>query len=87
MVRRGPPAATAEDIAAARRHTPGTALSPDPHNDGADAGTWGVDIVRGDGAEYGVDDSGTGKVLGAHRDPDDSDSDIDSEDRAEGSQK
>lgn len=73
----------AEVIAAALRHTPGTAVSAELDNDGADAGTWGVDIVRGDGAEYGVDVSGTGKVLGAHRDPDDSDSDIDSEDRAE----
>ncbi|WP_330287720.1 PepSY domain-containing protein [Streptomyces sp. NBC_00576] len=70
----------AEAIAAALRHTPGTAVSAELEDDGAGAGTWGVDVVRGDGAEYDVDVSGTGKVLGAHRDTDD---DSDSEDRAE----
>lgn len=38
--------------------------------------------MRGDGTEYGVDVSGAGKVLGAHRD-DEGDDDNDSEDRAE----
>ncbi|MFD3839652.1 PepSY domain-containing protein [Streptomyces sp. NPDC058642] len=71
----------AEAIAAALKHTPGTAVSADVDDDGADAGTWDVDVVKGDGAEYSVKvASDTGKVLGAHRDTDD---DNDSEDRAE----
>lgn len=72
----------AEAIAAALRHTPGTAVSAELEDDSADAGAWSVDVVRGDGAEYGVDVSGTGKVLGAQRDTDE-DSGRDSEDRAE----
>lgn len=71
----------AEAIAAALKHTPGTAVSADVDDDGADAGTWDVDVVKGDGAEYSVKVApDTGKVLGAHRDTDD---DNDSEDRAE----
>lgn len=72
----------AEAIAAALRHTPGTAVAAELGDDGADAGTWGVDVVRGDGAEYDVDISGTGKVLGAQRDTDE-DGGRDSEDLAE----
>ncbi|WP_329270812.1 PepSY domain-containing protein [Streptomyces sp. NBC_01451] len=70
----------AEAVAAALRHTTGTAVSAELEDDGADAGTWGVEVVRGDGTEYDVKVSGTGKVLGAHRDTDD---DSDSDDRAE----
>ncbi|MEU9911277.1 PepSY domain-containing protein [Streptomyces sp. NPDC051001] len=71
----------AEAIAAALKHTPGTAVSADVDDDGADAGTWDVDVVKGDGAEYSVKVApDSGKVLGAHRDTDD---DNDSEDRAE----
>ncbi|MEU5316893.1 PepSY domain-containing protein [Streptomyces sp. NPDC021056] len=71
----------AEAIAAALKHTPGTAVSADVDDDGADAGTWDVDVVKGDGGEYSVKvASDSGKVLGAHRDTDD---DQDSEDRAE----
>ncbi|NEA63801.1 PepSY domain-containing protein [Streptomyces sp. SID12488] len=79
---RGSGITAAEAITAALRHTPGTAFSAELDDDGADAGTWGVGVVRGDGAEYDVEVSGAGKVLGAHRDTDD-DSDRDSEDRAE----
>ncbi|MFJ2238513.1 PepSY domain-containing protein [Streptomyces sp. NPDC087859] len=69
----------AEAIAAALKHTPGTAVSADVDDDGA--GTWDVDVVKGDGGEYSVKvASDSGKVLGAHRDTDD---DQDSEDRAE----
>ncbi len=55
---RGSGITAAEAIAAALRHTPGTAVSAELDDDGADAGTWNVDVVRGDGAEYGVDVSG-----------------------------
>ncbi|NEC87340.1 PepSY domain-containing protein [Streptomyces sp. SID12501] len=72
----------AEAITAALRHTPGTAVSAELEDDGADAGTWGVEVVRGDGAEYDVEVSGAGKVLAAQRDTDD-DTDRDGEDRAE----
>lgn len=71
----------AEAIAAALKHTPGTAVSADLDDDGADAGAWDVDVVKADGGEYSVKvASDTGKVLGAHRDTDD---DNDSDDRAE----
>ncbi|MDQ0598863.1 putative membrane protein YkoI [Streptomyces canus] len=71
----------AEAIAAALKHTPGTAVSADVDDDGADAGTWDVDVVKGDGAEYSVKVApDSGEVLGAHRDTDDGN---DSEDRAE----
>ncbi|MFI1353553.1 PepSY domain-containing protein [Streptomyces sp. NPDC020898] len=62
----------AEAIAAALKHTPGTAVSAGLDDDGADAGTWDVEVVKSDGTEYGVNVSpDTGKVLGAHRDTDD----------------
>ncbi|MDX3314954.1 PepSY domain-containing protein [Streptomyces sp. NPDC054884] len=61
-----------EAIAAALAHTPGTAVSADREDDGQGAGTWQVDVVKADGAEYVVTVSpDTGKVLGAHRDTDD----------------
>ncbi|MGY1497514.1 PepSY domain-containing protein [Streptomyces sp. QTS52] len=75
---RGSGITAAEAITAALRHTPGTASSAEPEDDG----TWGVEVVRGDGAEYDVEVSGAGKVLGAQRDSDE-DTDRDSEDRAE----
>ncbi|MGI5378278.1 PepSY domain-containing protein [Streptomyces sp. CA-251387] len=60
----------ADAIAAALKHTPGTAVSADLDDDGSDV--WEVNVVKGDGAEYDVrvaaDD---GKVLGAQRDDDD----------------
>ncbi|MFF7563762.1 PepSY domain-containing protein [Streptomyces pseudovenezuelae] len=69
----------AEAIAAALKHTPGTALSADLDDDGADA--WEVSVVKGDGTEYDVRIApDSGKVLGAQRDTDD---DKDAEDRAE----
>ncbi|WP_369035616.1 MULTISPECIES: PepSY domain-containing protein [Streptomyces] len=70
----------AEAIAAALRHTPGTVVSAELDDDGGDAGTWGVDVVAGDDAEYGVEVSAEGKVLGAQRDTEE---ESDSEDRAE----
>ncbi|MEH0546905.1 PepSY domain-containing protein [Streptomyces sp. B21-105] len=61
-----------EAIAAALAHAPGTAVSADREDDGQGAGTWQVDVVKADGAEYVVTVSpDTGKVLGAHRDTDD----------------
>lgn len=69
----------AEAIAAALKHTPGTALSADLDDDGADA--WEVAVVKGDGTEYDVRIApDSGKVIGAQRDTDD---DNDAEDRAE----
>ncbi|MFF7756980.1 PepSY domain-containing protein [Streptomyces griseorubiginosus] len=69
----------AEAIAAALKHTPGTALAADFEDDGADA--WEVTVVRGDGSEHDVRIApDSGKVLGAQRDADD---DKDSDDRAE----
>ncbi|MBE8472664.1 PepSY domain-containing protein [Streptomyces justiciae] len=69
----------ADAIAAALRHTPGTAASVDLEDDGA--GTWDVDVLKSDGTEYTVTVSpDTGKVVGAHKDNDD---DGDAEDRAE----
>ncbi|MET7736461.1 PepSY domain-containing protein [Streptomyces sp. NPDC005402] len=69
----------AEAIAAALKHTPGTALSADLDDDGAD--TWEVTVVKGDGTEYDVRIApDSGKVLGAQRDSDD---DNDADDRAE----
>ncbi|MGW6520475.1 PepSY domain-containing protein [Streptomyces sp. NPDC054962] len=71
-------ATAAEVIAAALRHTPGTAVGADREDDGADAGTWHVDVVQADGVERTVAVSpDTGKVLGAHRDTDDADDDTD----------
>ncbi|MFF0009882.1 PepSY domain-containing protein [Streptomyces sp. NPDC005374] len=69
----------AEAIAAALKHTPGTAVSADLDDDGADA--WEVTVVKGDGSEYDVRVApDSGKVLGAQRDTDD---DNDADDRAE----
>jgi uncharacterized membrane protein YkoI len=69
----------AEAIAAALKHTPGTALAADLDDDGADA--WEVTVVKGDGTEYDVRIApDSGKVLGAQRDTDD---DNDADDRAE----
>ncbi|WP_328750586.1 PepSY domain-containing protein [Streptomyces sp. NBC_00285] len=69
----------AEAIAAALKHTPGTAVSADLDDDGADA--WEVTVVKGDGTEYDVRIApDSGKVLGAQRDTDE---DTDAEDRAE----
>jgi len=69
----------AEAIAAALKHTPGTALSADLDDDGADA--WEVSVVKGDSTEYDVRIApDSGKVLGAQRDTDD---DSDADDRAE----
>ncbi|MCT9080754.1 PepSY domain-containing protein [Streptomyces fulvoviolaceus] len=62
----------ADAIAAALRHTPGTAVSADLDDEGDDIGTWDVDVVKSDGTEYSVDvSSDTGKVLKAHRENDD----------------
>ncbi|MFD7940244.1 PepSY domain-containing protein, partial [Streptomyces sp. NPDC059755] len=56
-------ATAAEVIAAALRHTPGTAVGADREDDGADAGTWHVDVVQADGVERTVAVSpDTGKV-------------------------
>ncbi|MCX5367896.1 PepSY domain-containing protein [Streptomyces sp. NBC_00103] len=73
-----PKATAAEVIAAALRHTPGTAVGADREDDGADAGTWHVDVVQADGVEQTVAVSpDTGKVLGVQRDTDDADDDAD----------
>ncbi|MDX3457191.1 PepSY domain-containing protein [Streptomyces sp. ME02-8801-2C] len=80
VVRGGDSVSAGEAIAAALRHTPGTAVSAELDDDGAEAGVWGVDVVRGDGAEYEVKVSGSGKVLGAQRD---TEADEDADDRAE----
>jgi uncharacterized membrane protein YkoI len=69
----------AEAIAAALKHTPGTAVAADLDDDGADA--WEVTVVKSDGTEYDVRVApDSGKVLGAQRDTDD---DNDADDRAE----
>lgn len=74
-------ATAAEVIAAALRHTPGTAVGADREDDGADAGTWHVDVVQADGVERTVAVSpDTGKVLGVHRDTDDTDDTDDADD-------
>ncbi|WP_405967864.1 PepSY domain-containing protein [Streptomyces sp. NBC_00015] len=73
----------AEVIAAALRHTPGTAVGADREDDGADAGTWHVDVVQADGVEQTVAVSpDTGKVLGVQRDTDDADDADDDADEA-----
>ncbi|MEV5902395.1 PepSY domain-containing protein [Streptomyces sp. NPDC052127] len=73
-----PKATAAEVIAAALRHTPGTAVGADREDDGADAGTWHVDVVQADGVEQTVAVSpDTGKVLGVQRDTDDDADDAD----------
>ncbi|WP_230194617.1 PepSY domain-containing protein [Streptomyces coriariae] len=76
-------ATAAEVIAAALRHTPGTAVGADRKDDGADAGTWHVDVVQADGVEQTVAVSPeTGKVLGVHRDTEDADDSDDADDDA-----
>ncbi|MFE0675517.1 PepSY domain-containing protein [Streptomyces sp. NPDC058867] len=61
----------ADAVAAALAHTPGTAVSVDLEDDGADA--WEVDVVPSDAVEHTVRVSAeTGKVLGDRRDDDDS---------------
>lgn len=79
----------AEVIAAALRHTPGTAVGADREDDGADAGTWHVDVVGADGVEYAVAVSqSTGEVLGAQRDTDEAaDTDDDGDDGDDGDDK
>jgi uncharacterized membrane protein YkoI len=75
----GAKVSAAEAIAAALKHTPGTALAADLDDDGADA--WEVTVVKGDGTEYDVRIApDSGKVLGAQRDTDE---DNDADDRAE----
>ncbi|QJT04134.1 PepSY domain-containing protein [Streptomyces asoensis] len=77
-------ATAAEAIAAALRHTPGTAVGADREDDGAEAGTWHVDVVEADGVEQTVAVSPhTGKVVGVHRDTDDDGDDDGREDLAE----
>lgn len=74
-------ATAAEVIAAALRHTPGTAVGADREDDGADAGTWHVDVVQADGVEQTVAVSpDTGEVLGVHRDTADAEDTEDTED-------
>ncbi|GLW44406.1 hypothetical protein Stsp02_00680 [Streptomyces sp. NBRC 14336] len=59
----------ADAVAAALKHTPGTAVSVDLEDDGADH--WKVDVVKSDGTEYEVRVApDTGKALGAQRDDD-----------------
>ncbi|MFJ1806098.1 MULTISPECIES: PepSY domain-containing protein [unclassified Streptomyces] len=71
----------AEVIGAALRHTPGTAVGADREDDGADAGTWHVDVVGGDGVERTVAVSpDTGKVVGVHRDTDEGEDADDADD-------
>ncbi|WP_020122745.1 PepSY domain-containing protein [Streptomyces canus] len=72
----------AEAIAAALKHTPGTAVSADLDDDGADA--WEVSVVKGDGSESEVRIApDSGKVLGAQRDTEDDTDTDDTDDRAE----
>ncbi|WP_217213128.1 PepSY domain-containing protein [Streptomyces sp. AC550_RSS872] len=60
----------ADAIAAALKHTPGTAVSADLDDDGSHV--WEVNVVKGDGSDYDVRVStDNGKVLGAQRDDDD----------------
>lgn len=68
----------ADAIAAALKHTPGTAVSADLDDDGDDAddnggrAAWEVDILGGGDTWYSVRvDPATGKVLGAHKDDED----------------
>lgn len=61
---------TADAIAAALKHTPGTAVSAELDDDGSNV--WEVNVVKGDGTDYDVRVSAdNGKVLGAQRDNDD----------------
>ncbi|SBT90509.1 Peptidase propeptide and YPEB domain-containing protein [Streptomyces sp. DI166] len=59
----------ADAVAAALKHTSGTAVSVDLEDDGADH--WEVEVVKSDGTEYTVRVApDTGKALGAQRDDD-----------------
>ncbi|MFH0521991.1 PepSY domain-containing protein [Streptomyces sp. M41] len=59
----------ADAVAAALKHTPGTAVAAELDDDGANV--WEVNVVKGDGAEYDVRVAAdNGKVLGAQRDDD-----------------
>ncbi|MDQ0583530.1 PepSY domain-containing protein [Streptomyces rishiriensis] len=76
-------ATAAEVITAALKHTPGTAVGADREDDGADAGTWQVDVVGADGVERTVTVSpDTGKAVHVQRDTDD-DADADADDDAD----
>lgn len=60
----------ADAIAAALKHTPGTAVAADLDDDGSNV--WEVSVVKGDGTDYDVRVAAdNGKVLGAQRDNDD----------------
>ncbi|MFI9824287.1 PepSY domain-containing protein [Streptomyces sp. NPDC052013] len=64
----------AEAIAAALKHTPGTAVSADLDDDGDDGGkaAWEVDVLgEGDTWHSVRVDPGSGKVLSAHEDDED----------------
>ncbi|MEU8750696.1 PepSY domain-containing protein [Streptomyces chartreusis] len=62
----------ADAIAAALKHTPGTAVGADLDDDSSRA--WEVSVVKADGTDHDVRVSASdGKVLGAHRDDDDDD--------------
>ena len=59
----------ADAVAAALKHTSGTAVSVDLEDDGADR--WEVEVVKSDGTEYTVRVAAdTADVLGAQRDDD-----------------
>ena len=60
----------ADAIAAAPKHTPGTAVAADLDDDRSNV--WEVNVVKGDGTDYDVRVSAdNGKVLGAQRDDED----------------
>ncbi|NEY34211.1 peptidase propeptide and YpeB domain protein [Streptomyces sp. PRKS01-65] len=64
----------AEAIAAALRHTPGTAVSADldDADDEGEKAAWDVDVLSGGGTWRSVRvDPATGKVLGSHADDED----------------
>ncbi|MZD05521.1 peptidase propeptide and YpeB domain protein [Streptomyces sp. SID5785] len=64
-----------EAVAAALRHTPGTATEVDLDSDDGRL-VWDVDVLSGGKTwHHVVVDPGTGKVLGAHVEPDDDDDD------------
>jgi len=62
-----------EAIAAALKHTPGTAVSAElDDEDDSDKVTWQVDVLSGDNSWHSVRvDPGTGKVLSDHKDQED----------------
>ncbi|MFD7700413.1 PepSY domain-containing protein [Streptomyces caelestis] len=64
----------ADAIAAALKHTPGTAVSAEPADDGDDGGkaVWEVDVLGGGDARHSVRvDPGSGRVLGVQKDDED----------------